>query len=78
LQKITIKWLMQHQQDDDGDIDNHIPEGPIGKAQSYMEEERAAKVLVIKDLLIKKWATWEEAKKVDQVEQEKACCIMGK
>jgi hypothetical protein len=43
-----------------------------------MEEEREVTTLAIKDLLIKKWAAWEEAKKVDQVKQGKACCIMGK
>ena len=29
----AVEWLLQHQDDDD--IDNPIPEGPIGKAQSY-------------------------------------------
>lgn len=67
---------MQYQDDDD--IDNPIPEGPIGKAQSYREEQRMTKILVIKDLLLKKQAIWEEAKKVNQVKQEKACHIMGK
>jgi hypothetical protein len=43
------------------------------------EEEIAAKSCVIKNLLIKKWVTQKEAKKVNQVKQEKGRhIIMGK
>jgi hypothetical protein len=42
------------------------------------EEESMAKILVIKDLLIKKWAAWEEAEKFDQVEQEKHVVLWAK
>jgi hypothetical protein len=109
----AVEWLMQHQDDDD--IDDPIPEGPIVKAQSYKcndcgkvlsnmanlemhanktghsdfeestqavtpltEEEKAAKIVQIKDLLAKKRAEREEAEKVDQVQQEISRRGMGK